>query len=59
MLDAEKSRAAAGVARYDATSLMDLVDNLEATGRRDRAIEAIFYLVGCEGRCSEQGSDKA
>ena len=59
MMDAEKSRAADGVALYDTAGLKDLVSNLEATGRRDRAIEAIFNLVGWEGRCSEQGSDKA
>ena len=43
-MDAEKRRAAAGIALYDATGLKDLVDNLEATGRIDRAIEAIFRL---------------
>jgi hypothetical protein len=59
MLDTEKSRAGAGIALYDDAGLNDLVDNLEAAGRRYRAIEAILYLVGCEWRCSEQGSDKA
>ena len=59
MLDAEKRRAAGGITLYDDTGLKDLVANLEATGRRDRAIEAILYLVGCEERCSEQGSGKA
>lgn len=43
-MDGEKRRAVAGTALYDTAGLKDLVDNLEATGRRDRAIEAIFRL---------------
>jgi hypothetical protein len=44
LLDTEKSRAGAGIALRDAAGLNDLVDNLEAAGRRDRAIEAILYF---------------
>jgi hypothetical protein len=41
-LEPEKNRAAIGIVLYDAAGLAVLVANLEASGRKDRAIEAIL-----------------
>lgn len=48
MLAAVKGRAATGKLLHDNAGLSDRVDNLEAAGRIDRAIEAIMllWLVG-------------
>lgn len=42
LLDAEKDRAVDGIVLHDAAGLTVLIVNLEATGRKDRAIEAIW-----------------
>jgi hypothetical protein len=41
MLEAENGRTAAGKALLDHAGLRDWVDNREASGRRERAIEAM------------------
>lgn len=59
-MDVEKNRAAADVLLNDGTGLRFPVDNLEATGRRNRAIEAILqlWLVVIE-MFRKQGSNEA
>ena len=44
-IEAEKARAWNGDCRHEAALLLELAVNRVATGRRDRAIEAI---VGCD-----------